>query len=88
MPLPILPIAGVALAGLAVVRAMRPRRPVRIDQRAEDALDDVEEGLGVSRVPAREQTSGSARFRRVIRLGGRTVEIDAALLGRFRMRRV
>lgn len=87
MPLPLIPIAAATLAAVAVARAVRP---VRIDQRGEDALDATEEGLGLSRVPGREQTSATARMHRVIRLGpdGPGLEIDAALLGRLRLRRV
>jgi hypothetical protein len=90
MPLPLIPIAAVALAAAAVSRTARAARPVRIDQRGEDALDAMEEGIGVSRAPGREQTSASGRLRRVIRLGpdGPGVEIDAGLLARLRFRRV
>lgn len=87
MPLPLIPIAAAALTALAVARAVRP---VRIDQRGEDALDATEEGIGLSRLPGREQTSATARLRRVIRLGpdGPGLEIDAGLLARLRLRRV
>ncbi|MDH3263344.1 MAG: hypothetical protein OEM24_05040 [Paracoccaceae bacterium] len=87
MPLPLIPIAAAALTAFAVARAVRP---ARIDQRGEDALDATEEGIGLSRVPGREQTSATARLRRVIRLGphGPGLEIDAGLLARFRLRRV
>jgi hypothetical protein len=91
MPLPLLPLAGASLATLAVVRILRTRtRPVRIDQRGEDALDDLEEGFGVARVAAREQTSASGRLRRTFRFGpdGKGVEIDAGWLARIRIRRV
>jgi hypothetical protein len=89
MPLPLVPLAGAALGALAVA-AWRSARPVRVDQRAEDALDALDEGLGLGRVAAREQTSASARLRRVIRLGpdGPGVEIDAGFLARLRVRRV
>ncbi len=87
MPLPLIPIAAAALTAVAVARAFRP---VRIDQRGEDALDTMDEGIGVSRLPGREQTSATARLRRVIRLGkdGPGLEIDAGLLARLRLRRV
>jgi hypothetical protein len=88
MPLPLIPIAaGTAIAAVALARALRP---VRIDQRAEDALDAMDEGLAAGRVPARGQGSATARLRRVIRFGsgGPAWEVDAALLARFRLRRV
>ncbi|MCX7646287.1 MAG: hypothetical protein N2Z62_13470 [Rhodobacteraceae bacterium] len=91
MPLPIIPIAGASLAAIALARALRRSlRPVRIDQRGEDALDDIDEGLGVARVAARAQTNASGRFRRTIRFGpdGAGVEIDVGWLARLRIRRV
>ena len=92
MPLPLAPIAGfavrygaVALATYAIARRVdhAPR-----DQRGEDALDELNEGLAVRRGDG--QTNGSARFRRVIRLGasGPGIEVDATALGRVRFRRV
>jgi hypothetical protein len=95
MPLPLAPIAGLALrAGLvaatayAARRALAARRVGRTDQRAEDALDDTDEGIALHQPADREQTNLSARLRRTIRWGDRGVEIDAAVLGRFRIRRV
>jgi hypothetical protein len=95
MPLPLAPIAGLALrAGLiaatayAARRALAARRVGRTDQRAEDALDDTDEGFALHQPADREQTSLSARLRRTIRWGDRGIEIDAALIGRFRVRKV
>lgn len=95
MPLPVAPIAGlalrygaVALAAYAVSRSL-PRG--RTDQRAEDAMDDLDEGVAVHRPADRPGEGGAqARFRRVIRLGtsGPGVEVDAAAFGRIRLRRV
>jgi hypothetical protein len=92
MPLPLLPIAGVvlrvglpALVGYAAARALRTGRT---DQSAEDVLDGIDEGLAVHRPRDRGQTNAAARFRRVLRWGTKGVEIDAALLGRFRVRKV
>jgi hypothetical protein len=92
MPLPLAPITAfalrygtVALASYAVARRIeRGRR----DQRAEDALDDVPEGLTARREA--EQMNATGRFRRVIRLGtgGPALEIDASATGRIRFRRV
>lgn len=90
MPVPLLPLVPVAGAALIAFAVRRARRPVRIDQRAEDALDATDEGVGLARVPGREQTSASGRMRRVFRItpGGPGVELDAAFLARFRLRRV
>ena len=85
MPLPIVPIAGAALIAYAVRRAVRPGRT---DQRAEDALDDMDEGLMVHRPRDRGQTSAGARLKRTIRLGNRAWEIDAGALARFSIRKV
>lgn len=92
MPLPLAPIAGfavrygaVALASYAILRAL-PEAPR--DQRGEDALDDVSEGLAMRREP--EATHGTARLRRVVRLGhsGPGVEIDLTALGRLKLRKL
>ncbi|MCW3781337.1 hypothetical protein [Defluviimonas salinarum] len=92
MPLPLAPIAGFAIRyGALAVAAYGLRRALRkgrTDQRAEDALDDMDEGLAVHRPQDRGQTNAAARFRRVVRFGGTAVEIDAAALGRFRLRKV
>lgn len=92
MPLPLAPITAfalrygtVALASYTVARRIeRGRR----DQRAEDALDNVPEGLTARREA--EQVNATGRFRRVIRLGpdGPGVEIDASATGRVRFRKV
>lgn len=92
MALPIAPIAlvalrygAVALTAYAVARAASPGAH---DQRAEDAMDDLPEGLVVNQEPHRIHAGG--RFRRTIRIGstGPGIEIDAAGLGRVRWRRV
>lgn len=92
MALPLAPIAGfalrygaVALAAYAVARAAErgPR-----DQRAEDAMDDLAEGVIFRREA--EQVNGAGRYVRTVRLGrsGPGVEIDAVALTRIRFRRV
>jgi hypothetical protein len=100
MPLPLAPLLPFALrlgavtaVGLAA-RAWVSRNsfPGRTDQRAEDALDDLGEGLSLHRPADRDgegasQTSGTARMVRVIRAGGRAWEIDAGLIARVRLRR-
>lgn len=92
MPLPLAPIAGVAIrygaVALAAYAVTRRIEPARRDQRAEDAHDELPEGLGLRREPG--QANGTARFRRVFRLGpdGPGVEIDATALTRIRIRKV
>jgi hypothetical protein len=97
MPLPLGPLAGVALryglrygtmAVLAYALTHRARSPLRRDQRSEDAMDELGEGVAFRRDD--EQVNGGARLRRTIRVGrtGPGVEIDASALGRLRLRRV
>ena len=101
MPLllaPLLPIAlrigMVATTTYAVTRWFRARtHPGRTDQRAEDAFDDLGEGICVHHPRDRaddtaggSQTNATARTRRVIRFGGKTWELDAGLMARVRMR--
>jgi len=101
MPLPLAPLVPIALrlgavaaAGFALRRAMATKIAAgRTDQRAEDALDDLDDGLAVHRPADRagagdSQTNTAARMRRTIRWGKRGVEIDAALFARLRIRKV
>ncbi|MFV2002360.1 MAG: hypothetical protein ACC619_05215 [Paracoccaceae bacterium] len=92
MPLPLAPIAGFALRyGIVAAATYAVARNVErghFDQRAEAAMDDVNEGLSVRREA--EQINTTGRFRRVVRLGrdGPGIEIDVTALGRVRFRRV
>lgn len=96
MALPIAPIAGVALriglrygaVALATYAVARAAGDTPRDQRAEDAMDDVPEGVHVRRDD--EQINGAGRFRRTVRLGpdGPGIEVDATTLTRIRFRRV
>lgn len=92
MPLPLAPVTAVALRyGAVAIAAYAVSRKVRVgrrDQRAEDALDDLDEGIAMRRDGKEVSTAG--RYRRVIRLGdtGPAVEIDIAGFGRFRIRKV
>ena len=97
MPLPLAPLIPlavrlglVATATFALTRLAQSRvHPGRTDQRAEDALDELGEGLSLHRPADRaedRQTNATARVRRVIRFRGRTYELDAGLLARFRLR--
>lgn len=94
MPVPLAPIAAtaarygaIALAGYVIARQMERGR---VDQRAEDALDDLPEGMSAQRARDRDQWNMAGRVLRVVRLGGNGpgIEIDASLLGRIRFRRV
>lgn len=97
MPLPLAPLiplavrlGPVATTTLAVARWVRSgTHPGRTDQRAEDALDDLGEGVSLHRPTDRaedRQTNATARVRRVIHFRGRAYEIDAGLMARFRLR--
>jgi hypothetical protein len=99
MPLPLAPLlplalrlGAVAAVGLAARSwVQRASFPGRTDQRAEDALDDLGEGLSVHRPADRaegeaSQTNTTARVVRVIRMGGKAWEVDAGLMARIRLR--
>jgi hypothetical protein len=97
MPLPLAPLIPlavrlglVATTTFAVTRWVRSAtHPGRTDQRAEDALDDLGEGLTLHRPADRSedrQTNATARLRRVIRFRGQSYEVDAGLMARFRLR--
>lgn len=92
MPLPLAPIAGFALrygaVAVATYAVARYSSRAPYDQRSEDAMDDVAEGVSVRRDS--EQVNGAGRVRRTVRLGpnGPGIEIDATALGRIRLRRV
>ncbi len=92
MPLPLAPIAGFALRyGAVAVAAYAVSRHVDRgfrDQRAEDALDDLNEGLSLNRDG--DQANVSGRYRRIIRIGdnGPGIEVDISGFGRVKLRRV
>lgn len=97
MPLPLAPLLPIALrlgavatTTWTVTRMVRARsHPGRTDQRAEDALDDLGEGLSLHHPADRaddRQTNASARVRRVIRFRGKVWELDAGLMARLRLR--
>ena len=92
MPLPLAPVTAVALRyGAVAVAAYAVSRKVHVgrrDQRAEDALDNLDEGIAMHRDG--DQVNAAGRYRRVIRLGetGPAVEIDISGFGRFRIRKV
>ncbi len=92
MPLPLAPIVGLALryGAVAVATYAATRRVERgfHDQRGEDAMDDVNEGLSLRR--SHDQLNGTARFKRSVRFGqgGPEIEVDITTLGRIRFRKV
>lgn len=92
MALPLAPIASLALrygvVALATYAATRRIQSGRIDQRAEDAMDDVQEGLTLRKDS--DQINGTGRFNRTLRFGdtGPGVEIDISALGRIKFRKV
>jgi hypothetical protein len=92
MALPLAPVAGVVLryglvAATAYAVARRAQNAPR-DQRAEDAMDRVDEGMSWRRED--DQLNANTRWRRVIRLGsdGPGIEIDATSISRIRFRKV
>jgi hypothetical protein len=98
MPILLAPLVPIALrigaltaAGYGLKRLIASRtHQGRTDQRVEDAFDDLDEGLALHRPSDRaddRQTNTAARIVRVIRIGGQRIEVDAAVLGRFRIRR-
>jgi hypothetical protein len=98
MPLPLAPLLPIAMRiGLVTATGFAIRRFVvsrlqagRTDQRAEDALDDLGDGLALHQPADRaedQQTNAAGRMRRVIRMRGQTYEIDAGFLARFRIRK-
>lgn len=93
MPVPLRPIAVIALrTGVVAAALWAVRRGLsdgRTDQRAEDALDELAEGLALHRPPDRpEQTNTALRLRRTLHWPGGGVEVDAAVIGRLRIRRL
>ncbi len=95
MPLPLAPIAlfalrtGTVAATVWVVRCALTPRPGRTDQRAEDALDDLDEGIAAHAPTDRTgQRNLAARVKRVFRWGDGGIEIDAGLMARWRVTRI
>lgn len=92
MPLPIAPIAGFAVrygaVALATYAMSRRIEKAHFDQRGEEAMDDVNEGLSLRR--DNDQLNSAARYSRTIRVGktGPGIEIDVTALGRIRFKKV
>ncbi|MEF3046069.1 hypothetical protein [Pseudotabrizicola sp. L79] len=95
MPLPLAPLVPLALrlgvvaaVGYAAKRALAARTwPGRTDQRAEEALDDLAEGV-TSHSPkdAPGQHNAGLRLRRTLRFRGKSYDLDAGLIARFRLK--
>ncbi len=95
MPLPLVPLlplalrlGAVAVIALAARRALAARtHPGRSDQRAEDALDDLGEGLGLhAPKDADGQRNAAVRVKRTLRFRGRTWSLDAGAIARLRLK--
>ncbi|RYI30866.1 MAG: hypothetical protein EON48_05155, partial [Acetobacteraceae bacterium] len=88
LPLALIPLAVrlglVATTTFALTRLFQSAsHPGRTDQRAEDALDELGEGVTLHRPSDRaedRQTNATARLRRVVRFRGRSYEVDAGLV--------
>ncbi len=89
---PLVPIAlrlgAAAAVGFAARRALTARtHKGRTDQRAEDALDDLDEGLALHRPKdAPGQRNAALRIRRTIRFRGRTWQLDAGAIARWNLK--
>lgn len=97
MPIPPRALAALALRtgvfAMAVWAIRRGLSDGRTDQRAEEALDDLDEGLALHRpvdraVEGARQTNVAARMRRSFYWPGGGVEVDGALLARLKIRRL
>ena len=95
MPLPLAPlipfalrIGAVTAVGFGLRRMIRARSyPGRTDQRAEDALDDLDDGLAMHQPKdADGQKNAALRVRRKIRFRGKTYEFDAGAIARLRLK--
>lgn len=87
MAVPIIPVAAAVIGAVALARNIQVSP---VDQRVEDCLDDMAEGVSIYRDPSSRQINGSTRWKRIIRFGkaGLGFEIDASAFGRIKMRKV
>jgi hypothetical protein len=98
MPLPLAPVAvfvlraGLAASALWAAQRLiaRATRPGRTDQRAEDALDAMDDGLAAHAPADRDgQRNAAFRLQRTWRRAdGSGVQIDAGVIARLRLRRL
>jgi hypothetical protein len=93
MPVALAPLALTALRlgafGLVVAALAARRGRAPLDAARESALDDLPEGGSLTLDPESRRMDAAGRWRRTVRLGagGPGVEIEAAALGRLRIRR-
>lgn len=93
MPVALAPLAFTALrlgaVGLVVAALTARRGRAPLDAARESALDDLPEGGSLTLDPEARRMDAAGRWRRTVRLGagGPGVEIEAAALGRLRIRR-
>lgn len=92
MALPLVPAALIGLryaACLGLVLALARRRlRERQDDIAETAMDAADDGLRVSREGDRVRAAGKWRWRMKTAAHRPDIEVEAAFLGRLRLRRV
>lgn len=97
MPLPLAPLLPIALrlgavaaVGFAAKKIIAAKTWTgRTDQRAEDAMDDMGEGLSTHRPKdAPGQGNAGMRLRRTLRFRGKTYELDASALARVRIKEI
>ena len=95
MPLPLAPLLPIALRigavtalGYGLRRMIAARSyPGRTDQRAEDALDDLDEGLAMHRPrDTQGQKNAALRIRRKFRFRGKTYEFESGAIARLRLK--
>jgi hypothetical protein len=82
-------VAQLGAVAAVTLYASRKRGSHPKDIEHERVLDDLPEGLAVNghRAEAERAVHAAGRFRRVLRIRGTGLEIDASALGRVRMRR-
>lgn len=94
MALPLAPVASVVLrygvVALAAYAAARRLPEAVRSQPLEDALDEVPEGMTYREDTLNNERHMSGRFRRVVRFGGhgKGFEVDGALIGRLKVRKL
>ena len=84
-----LPIVPIALAAGTVMLARRIKISA-VDQRVDDRLDEVAEGVCFHRNPWHTQVNSAMRYKRRLRFGaeGPGFEIDLSALSRLRLKRI
>ena len=97
MPLPLAPLlpfvlrlGAVVMVGYAARSLLAGRSQIgRTDQRAEDALDDLPDGLSSHALrDADGQRNAAFRLRRSFQIGPKSYEFDIGAIARMRLREV